>query len=665
MAVLQQHVDDIHAVARAAISALHGPAAPPAAVVAVPGELGVLPGVPGRPGRDAGIDALTGPAHGRRRQFAPVVAFGVTIADVMLHDRRGDPDPVIAAWLAETEAGRTSTAGPSNILAHWGRASPVLQAALVKPLASRLDTFYQLRYRALAGPARVPDLAQADEHARALPPLLWPGWALRLMPPEGFDFLRYRFAVGLMLAVASAGAADYRTAQELPGLQPVHGNRFATFIARLREHGVLEPVTAAICQLARRLDEHGAPVDYARRRRLRRLSQAQLDVAGWRRQRYFLTHPDTWAHRRHLDRADLPAAPVQEHFARFRLIELLTGTHPYYLPEPLQLPERRGQDYAEFAFTLPEPMARFPHHRARFLLRHAGIDEPVTWEPPFDRVTGITWPGPHPDSINPCDLHPLIQSSLPVRVIAARLSTTAEHVRLAAARHPAPQPPADRAAQAAPAEPEAPGTGELRAFTAQGFGPRKIARITGCSERTIRQLLTGAGLRQAPRHPDGDIEPHWLREQYQVRQRSLKDIAAETGVPVATLAAAARNAGIPVRHGINGRAHSLAGVGAPGAFPPAVWNAFTRPHAEQRIRRLLALPGQPSLHHAARHLSVKHATLASQIRQLEDVTGITLLRTSPDGTITLTADGERFARAVRPVLESLAQSRSKNASHAP
>ena len=91
--------------------------------------------------------------------------------------------------------------------------------------------------------------------------------------------------------------------------------------------------------------------------------------------------------------ADLPAAPVQDHFARLRLIELLTGTHPYYLPEPLRLSERYGPDYAGFVFTLPEPMARYLDHRARYLLRHAGIDEPVTWEPPFDWVTGIAWPG--------------------------------------------------------------------------------------------------------------------------------------------------------------------------------------------------------------------------------------------------------------------------------
>jgi len=401
MAALQQYLDDIHAVARAAISALHGPVAPPAAAVAVLDELGAQQSAPGRPGGDPGTSALASPVHGQLRQFAPVVAFGVTIADIMLHARRGDPDPVIAAWLADNEAGRKKTAGPANMLARWSPASPALQAALAKPLTSRLDTFCQLRYRAVAGPARIPDPARAGEHARALPSLLWPGWALRLMPPDGFDFLRYRAGLGVMLAVASAGADGYRTAQELLGLQPVHGNRFASFTARLRRHGVLEPVSAALCQLARKLDEHGAPIDYARRRRLRRFSQAQLDITGWRRQQHLLTHPEARAHRRRPNRADLPAAPEQEHLARLRLIELLTSTHPSYLPGPLRLPGRRSRDYAEFVFTLPEPMAGFLHQRASSLLSHAGINEPVTWEPPFSWVTGITWPGPHHGDINP------------------------------------------------------------------------------------------------------------------------------------------------------------------------------------------------------------------------------------------------------------------------
>jgi hypothetical protein len=346
--------------------------------------------------------------------------------------------------------------------------------------------------------------------------------------------------------------------------------------ARLRQEGILEPVTTALCQLARKLDEHGAPVDYARRRRLRRFSQARLDTDSWRRQRYFLTHPATWAQRRQLDHASLPAAPVQEQFARLRLIELLTGTHPRYLPAPLRLPDRRSQDYPEFVFTMPAQMASCLHRQARTLLSKAGISEPVTWEPPLDWAAGIPWPGPDPGAVSTEDLHPLIRAGLPVRAIAARLATSPDHVRLAAARHPAPRLPAG-IHPPPPPEPDPPGTEQLRDLTRQGHGPREIACITGCSERVSRQLLTSAGLRRPAPPPDHAIDPHWLREQYHERQRSLKDIAAETGIPVGVLATAARKAGIRVRHGINGRAHPLAALGGPGAFTTDVWNVFTHP----------------------------------------------------------------------------------------
>jgi TniQ len=475
-AALQQYLDDVHAVARAAASALTRTAAPPPAAAEVLDELAAPQG------RGAAASSLASRAHGQRPQLAPITAFGVTIADIMLHGRHGDPDPIIAGWLASNEASRHNTSSPANMLTQWDHASPALRAALAKPLATRLDTFYQLRYRALAGPAHIPDPTHAHEHAAALPTLMWPGWTLRLMPPEGFDFLRYRAALALMLAIASTGATDYHTAQDLLGLEPFHSSRLATFTVRLRQHGILEPVTAALCQLARKLQENGAPVDYARRRRLRRLSQAQLDVAAWHRQR-------------HIHHASLPAAPVQEQFARLRLIELLTGTHPRYLPAPLQLPVRRSQDYAAFTFTLPEQMARQLDQQARSLLAHAGIHEPVTWEPPFDWVTETTWPGPDPDDLRPADLHPLIQAGLPVRAIAARLGTTADHVRVTAARHPAPKLPPGRPANPPP-ELAPPGADQLRDLTSQRYSPRQIARITGCSERTIRQQLTSAGLRR-------------------------------------------------------------------------------------------------------------------------------------------------------------------------
>jgi hypothetical protein len=617
-AALQRHLDDAHAIARAAISAANGTAAPLAAAAAVLHEIGEPPG----PGTVGALASRGGPP----RQLSPVTAFGVTIADIMLHGRGDDPDPSIAAWLAANGASRRNTSGPADVLASWDRASPALRAALARPLASRLDTFHQLRYRAVAGPARIPRPGQARSLAAALPTLIWPGWALRLMPPEGFRFLPYRAGLSMMLAIAVTGAEDCATAQDLIGLNPFNPSGLATFSARLREHGILEPVTAAICQLARRLEEDGASIDYARRRRLPRLAQAPLDVTAWHRQRYLLNG------------ASRPAAPAGEYFARLRLIELLTGTHPRYLPGQLRLLANRGQQYSNFILTMPEQLDFCLRRQARALLSKASIREPVTWEPPSDWVTGIPWPGPDPDSISPGDLHPLIRARLPASAIAARLSATADHVLLAAERNPAPRFPAGSPAPSS--GPRPPAGSQLPELAGREDRMRKTARSTGRSKRAT--------------------DPLWLREQYQARQRSLKDIAAETGIPVEDLSAAARIAGIPVRHGVNGRAHPLAGLGGPGAFPAAVWNAFTGPHAEQRIRRLLVLPGQPSLRHAARQLGVRHTMLAGQVRQLEDAAGITLLRTAPDGTITLTPGGEEFARdalAALTIAESAHESR--------
>jgi hypothetical protein len=100
------------------------------------------------------------------------------------------------------------------------------------------------------------------------------------------------------------------------------------------------------------------------------------------------------------------------------------------------------------------------------------------------------------------------------------------------------------------------------------------------------------------------------------------------------------------------------GIPGPGPDPDAA-------SAGQRIRRLLAIPGQPDLQHAARQLGTTTARLARQVRQLEDAAGTALLRTGPDGRLTLTAYGRLIARDVRPVLESLAQSGSQDASNAP
>jgi hypothetical protein len=425
------------------------------------------------------MSAFASPPRSPPRQLAPVTALGVAVADIMLHGRPGDPDPAIAGWLAGHAASRGQMTCPGQVPIVWNRASPALQASLAGPLAAQADTVRQLRYRAVAGPARIPDPARGRERAAAVPSLMWPGWALRLLPPWGRDFQRSRALLAVMLAIAVTGA-DYSTARKLLGLEPSRLGKLGNFTALLRQHGILEPVTAAICQLARNLDQHGAPViDYTRRRRQGSLCQAPLDAGSWRGQRDLL-----------LAQHGRPApsgTPAHEQLARLRLIELLTGTHPRYLPGPLQLPRERGPDYAAFVFTMPAQLDLCLRRQASALLSQAGISEPVTWEPPSGWAPGIPRPSPDPD-------------------------------------------------------------------------------------------------------------------------------AASAG---------------------------------------------------QRIRRLLAIPGQPDLQHAARQLGTTTARLARQVRQLEDVAGTALLRTGPDGRLMLTAYGRLFARDVRPALEAITQTREKDPGHAP
>jgi hypothetical protein len=60
--------------------------------------------------------------------------------------------------------------------------------------------------------------------------------------------------------------------------------------------------------------------------------------------------PATWRHHHRLDNATLPAAPVREHFARLRLIELLTGTAPATCPNRRRWPLASARDTRPWRF---------------------------------------------------------------------------------------------------------------------------------------------------------------------------------------------------------------------------------------------------------------------------------------------------------------------------
>jgi hypothetical protein len=308
-------------------------------------------------------------------------------------------------------------------------------------------------------------------------------------------------------------------------------------------------------------------------------------------------------------------------------------------------------------FRLPEQSAALLEQRARDLLRRAGINEPVRWEPPFDRVGDIAWPGPHPEGIDRERLRALRHARVPPRQIAALLGTSVEHVYLAGARHPAARPHTPgrphRSAPIPGTEPPAPGM--LRDLLARGLRPHQIARVTGCTNHQIRTLLVQAGLRAPRLAPSGPPDPEWLREQYHVRRHSLKDLSARSDHSVEQLAAAARAAGIPLRHGRAGRTHLLAEHGGPDGFPPAIWASLSNTTDAKRVRRFLAVLGEPSLARAASALAVNGAAaLDKQIAYLEAQVGFALLERTPTPRgLQPTPAGQQYAINAREALALL------------
>ena len=80
---------------------------------------------------------------------------------------------------------------------------------------------------------------------------------------------------------------------------------------------------------------------------------------------------------------------------------------------------------------------------------------------------------------------------------------------------------------------------------------------------------------------------------------------------------------------------------------PGQLAAFTRPQGTLVARPsgshlLIGEETAAGLNHAARQLGIRNATLTSQVRQIETNVGTALLRSGPDGRLTLTAYGQLF-----------------------
>jgi hypothetical protein len=239
----------------------------------------------------------------------------------------------------------------------------------------------RLRYRSMTGAGRRPEGTEPSTRMRALPLALWPDWSIRLRPPTLDHPKRFRIAAAIALCLPGATVPLGSIRDRWPG--PNYKQRmtlFARFITA-DPHGTA--ILAALCALADSLDQHGAMIDYARRRAL--ASQIAL------------LDRDAWTVMCRAGGIAMGAECKLAH-ARLWLWETITGGLPQQAPAALRPGYREClSHHNRFALRLPAPTVRRLSDHARQLLdTHGCAHEPLTWSPGGQGIQLDQLPGRDP-----------------------------------------------------------------------------------------------------------------------------------------------------------------------------------------------------------------------------------------------------------------------------
>ncbi|MFH9087073.1 TniQ family protein [Streptomyces sp. NPDC017673] len=369
---------------------------------------------------------LSSNSRGRRREDAASllthhVAAGTALAQVALRGGHHEHQRLFE-WIVQSD--HPSTARDLNLgqlVLRWRGSGPDLFARVMSHYDPHTLLHNRLRYGSASPTPQWPDRSSEDIHRRAtmIPAMLWPGWTLRLLP---MDRLRSHRRVDAFrngcsgLLLVPGGPADVPYVRAAPLLGNVRAVRDRESVEqRVYRDRDLTPLASTLAQLARALDEHGSPIDYARRRATFTEATVELDPGAY--QRLVLQHG--W----------LAGGKHRQQLLRWYLLLLLTGHSP---PAPEGAATRFAWSCTEFRFRAPLPLRAFLHEQARENLAAHGIDEPVTWEPPAHWVRDVDWPGIAPERVDVAGLRAALGGSDKIAPVPVTEATrmTAEHLRL-------------------------------------------------------------------------------------------------------------------------------------------------------------------------------------------------------------------------------------------
>jgi hypothetical protein len=576
------------------------------------------------------------PRRGPPASAALTAALAVTSLSILAEDDTG----AIASIRALLPPGASPwQPRPAGLPApHWKQLSPPARSRLLRARDPQLWPADRLRYRTGTPAASVPEAgpAQLAARARMIPQLLWPDWAIRLTPAAGLlpGPLRSTLAACLLLPGNPARAIRAATTSLHPYRSSIVVNAALRTLAEDGHAAVLSAITA----LAGYLDEHGSRIDYQRRRDL--IPAETITAIAWRELCLAAAaHPGQA--RRHRD-------------AQRYLFQLLTGADLSDPRHALAFTTAADRShYLGFTDTLTTGLRDALHDHAAALLRQAGISEPLTWSPPASCCAGLDLPGPDPTDIDlDAVARLIITAGLPIGQAAAQLGTSTDHVRLALEAVPRP------ARQWSPSAPPSAWQWQQRAratltrefydreYVQAGKTLRDLEAQTGFPRKFLAARARAHGITLTSAWQPTPIDPDWLREQYLTRQRPYADIAAELGIHIMTVIAAARRHHIPARPpGVHSRPEMISRLS--GDIPADIRSAVEAGlQGWHRLRRFQTAMTFPTIEAAASHLGAHQSALIHQFRRLERDIGAQLyhpstprqpMQPTPRGTALLAA----------------------------
>lgn len=569
---------------------------------------------------------LSGNSGSRRREDAaslqtPHVAAGTALAQVALRGGHRDHERLFE-WIVQSDhpsAARDLNLG--RMALRWRDSGPDVFARVMAYQDPHTLLHNRLRYASATPTPRRPDRSKADIHRRAamIPAMLWPGWALRLLPVErrrapGRVFRVDAFRHGCSgLLLVPGGPADLPYARAAPLLGNVRTARDRESVEqRVYRDQDLTPLASTLAQLARALDEHGSPIDYARRRATFTATTVELNPDAYRR--LILQHG--W----------LAGGEHRQQVMRWYLLLLLTGHSP---PAPEGAATRFAWSCTEFRYRAPLPLRAFLHEQAEQNLAAHGIDEPVTWEPPAHWVRDVNWPGIAPEQVDITALRAALNESDRDAPATEATGMTAEHLRLYFEIDRTVTGPPDRL------------LGKIRApdpsTRAAILTPRRlrelyvterkttveIAGMAKCAATTVRALLALDGI---PLHTAAPPESFraWFQREHVEKRRPLREVAREAGTSTGSLSRKARRCGITTHApgGYNGLGH----LDLPAQLSPAMEAVIDGREALDRLRTIVQVVGQDSIPAAADSFyGGRHTTLAARIHAIERRAGFRVI----------------------------------------